>query len=413
MNKRLKIAIIGGGASGMTAAIYAADQRADVTILEHKDRIGIKIRSTGNGKCNFSNESISVSDYHTDDENLLAYLLQQFHTQDAIRFFEDLGLMVKVKNGGLYPANEQASAVLEVLMYRLRELNVSIHTNVSVNSIRLDQRSQQYYIDCSLGHLSFDRVILACGGKATFNTGSDGSGYVLSKQLQLCVSELYPALTGLRAKGNFWKQLAGIRCNCSLSLLADGKVIADESGELQLTDYGLSGIPIFQLSAQAAMYLAKGNRTQIVIDFLPKVTVDELMEYIKRKLPHTNTYTAEEFWVGTIHKKLIPFFLKRHDISPSCMAKDVTMSQWEMICSDIKGWLTEIKESNGFAQAQVTAGGVLLSEITNTCESKKLPGCYIIGELLNVDGRCGGYNLHFAWASGKIAGCAAAKRSDE
>ncbi len=242
------VGIVGGGAAGMMAAIAAAESGARVTLLEGNDRLGKKILSTGNGKCNLGNEKLDLEEYYTGSPAFLADCLGRFGTVETVSFFQGIGLMVKSRNGYLYPACEQAAAVLDVLRYEVRAAGVEVVTDFKVESIRLGRRARQFNVQGREGGRSFDRVILACGGKAVPKTGSDGSGYRLARQLGHSLVPTVPALVQLRCREDCLKAVAGVRADAELSVCWQGKCVSRERGELQLTEYGISGIPVFQLS---------------------------------------------------------------------------------------------------------------------------------------------------------------------
>lgn len=405
--KKQHIVVIGGGASGIVAAITAAREGAIVTLLEQKDRIGKKILSTGNGKCNLTNEYMSDECFRGDDLAIVGPVLAQFAYHKTCRFFEELGLILKSRQGYIYPISDQASAVLDVLRMELYRLSVDIQTNAKV--VRIEKK-ESFKVYTSSEVFSADKVILATGGMASKVLGSDGSGYPLAKSMGHHISEVVPALVALQAKEKFFASLSGIRTNAKITLYVDDMQVAEDVGELQLTNYGISGIPVFQVSRFAAKAFTRNKKVMVEIDYIPTMNERDFARFMcERKEQHAHK-TAEEFCVGVLHKKLGITLLKLAGIKadfPIHQVKEKSFRQFLYLC---KHFQTEIVATNSFDQAQVCAGGVKTKEINpHTMESIKTPGLYLTGELLDIDGICGGYNLQWAWSTGYIAGMHAAK----
>lgn len=406
--KKHAIAVIGGGAAGMMAAITAASEGCNVTIFERNDRLGRKILATGNGKCNLSNLNLSPQDYNSGCPQLVETCLKRFGVQDTIRFFHELGLMIKDKNGYLYPVSEQASSVLDVLRQRVASLGVEVITDAKISHLSLNMgKIQAEYGD---KHRSFDKAILTCGGRAASKTGSDGSGYKLAKQLGIHVMPTVPALTALRCRETFCKEIAGVRADAAISVLDGKEEIACERGELQLTEYGISGIPVFQLSRTANYRLREQKELTAVINFLPEQTPEEYAGFMADRTSLLTQCTVEEFFTGMLHKKLMLLFIKLAGLKREVPVKTASPEKLAEVFRLCRSFPLHITESNPFENAQVCAGGVDLDEVTENLESKKHPGIFFAGEILDVDGRCGGYNLQWAWSSGAIAGKAAAEQ---
>lgn len=408
----MKIAVIGGGASGLMAAVTAADAGADVTVYERNDRVGKKILATGNGKCNFSNREMSIEKYYGSDLAIPAGILADFTPKDAVRFFERAGMLSREKNGYLYPYSEQASTVLDIFRILLKKYRIRTVTDGMVTGIRKGNGMLTVVrkTENGTGKENFDRVIVCCGGAAAPKTGSDGNGFSLLSALGHTVVPVVPALVQLKGKENFFKSIAGVRAECRLTLLIDGKKAGEESGEMQFTDYGISGIVTFQLSRLAAYALATGKKTEAYIDLFPRMnreTIETLMR--EREKNGTGAMTAEEFFTGLLNKKITLLFLKLSGIAPDTPMKNVTAEKKKQFYAYCKKFAVTITGTNGFDQAQVSAGGVPFSEVNAHLASKKVPGLYLAGEILDIDGKCGGYNLHWAWASGYTAGKHAAQ----
>ena len=435
-----KIIIIGGGASGLVAAICGAREGAGVTIVEHMDRVGKKILSTGNGRCNMTNLDMRPECYRCGQPAFPMKVLEGFTVEQTLEFFRELGIETRSRGGYIYPASDQASAVLDVLRREVERLGVVVLTGCEVREVsavdgfRPDGAEKRKAGDCrpggvgknggegcgptaphfvvktSQGDLTADAVILAAGSKAAPNTGSDGSGYELAKGLGHKVIRPLPALVQLRCQGRHYKQLAGIRTEAHLSLYADGSLLAEDTGELQLTDYGLSGIPTFQISRFAARALDAGQKVTVRVDFLPSWPEHEAFERLRERAARLGYKTAEEMMVGLLNRKLAAVLLQAAGIDPAQPAGGLRNKQLSRLLEQLKSYQALVMSVNPFANAQVCCGGVDTRQVDPaTMESRCRPGLYLAGEILDVDGICGGYNLQFAWSSGAVAGRNAAR----
>lgn len=406
--KTKRIIVVGGGASGLVAAIQAARDGADVTVIEQKDKLGKKILSTGNGRCNLTNEYMDLECFRGDDTSVVSKVLEQFGYEDTLSFFEELGVILKNRQGYIYPISDQASTILDVLCYELKRLNVCVVLEESVKNIK--KKANEFFVCTNKNSYTCDAVILATGGKAASVLGSDGSGYGLAKSFGHTVSDVVPALVQLVGKGNYFKQISGVRTNATVKLFVGEEYVASDTGELQLTNYGISGIPVFQVSRYAAKALHDKKSVVAEIDFLPIMSEEELKKYISDRKKQLGERLAEEFFVGMLHSKLANMLLKEAYIPTCISANDIRDDKWEKLLELIKHFQVEITDTNSFEQAQVCAGGVFTNEVNgDTMESVFEKNLYLIGELLDVDGICGGYNLQWAWATGYIAGKNAAK----
>lgn len=410
-NMKRTIGIVGGGAAGMTAAILAARNGAYVTILEGNDRVGKKILSTGNGRCNLGNRNFGPEMYSTRSPEQLKGWLEQFNTNDIIEFFEVLGLLTKQKNDGLYPVSEQASSVLDALRFELaREQRINVRTGCKVESIRCDGRRKRILLQGGGEDFSFDRVILTCGGRAAPKTGSDGSGYRLAQMLGHSLVPVVPALVQLKCREDWFKSVAGVRADAEIVLEDSTAGTVCERGELQLVDYGISGIPVFQMSGRINYILRDKKEVVLKIDFLPDYTKDAFTEKMMRvRMPIESCGTVEEYFTGVLNRKLMTLFIKLAGLSPTEPVGEANPEKIRKVyelCRELK---VHVTGSNSFEHAQVCAGGVPLDELTEKLESRKAPGVFFAGEILDVDGRCGGYNLQWAWCSGYLAGVFAAE----
>ena len=400
------VAVIGGGASGMMAAVTAASEGARVILLEHKDRIGKKILSTGNGRCNFTNIHQEPICYHSEDPLFPWEVVERFNAQAVISFFFQLGVYSKNRNGYIYPNSDQASAVLDAFRMELDRLKVEIRTGVECREIRPGKKGFTVLTD--QGPVRADRVILCAGSKAAPTTGSDGSGYDLAKKLGHRILPVLPALTALKCEEKFFKSIAGVRANGSVSIWSGGECIAKDTGEIQLTDYGISGIPVFQVSRYASKLLYEKKETDAVLDFMPDFTKEQTNAFLRARAKTRSDKSAEMFLIGLFHKKLCDLWIRLSEIPRQRKAGELTEDEIARLTSLIKEFRVRVRETNPYDKAQVCCGGVDTREVNpETLESVYVPGVYFAGEILDVDGMCGGYNLTFAWASGYVAGKAA------
>lgn len=396
--EKKKVCIVGGGAAGMIAAIMAARNHAAVTILEHNEKTGKKLLATGNGRCNLTNEKQEKMCYHSEHPELLWDILQNFSFEQTLDFFEKIGIYPVSKNGYFYPSSMQASSVQEVLEMEARFLKVKIKCKEHVKEIKVSDTKEnpRFSVVTETWQYPADAVILACGSRASEIDGADGSGYTLAKQLGLKVINPLPALVPLKGKGNYFSKWAGTRIYGKIYLQSQNEIVQTEEGELQLTDYGISGIPVFQLSGLVAKLLQHQRSVTLMIDFLPDVTPKELEELLLKRKELCPYKTIKELCIGLFPKKLIEVLVdKKTDLST--------------LAEKIKKFSMEIVGTKPFSNAQVCQGGVSLEEISpKTMECKKIPNLYLAGELLDADGICGGYNLQWAWSSGACAGKEAA-----
>lgn len=411
-----KIAVIGGGAAGMMAAIQAAKAGVCADLYERNDRVGKKLLSTGNGKCNFSNRNMNRDAYYGSAVSFYDKLFPVFGVSETIDFFGQCGMLIKDRNGYLYPLSEQASTVLDILRFTLEKYDIRVYTNCQVTKVLRERKTEGFRIVTEKEEHRYDAVILACGGMAAPKTGSDGSGYTLAKAFGHHVTEIVPALVQLRCQGEFWKSVAGVRTEAVLTLFIEGKKQTIVRGELQLTDYGISGIPVFQFSREAAFALLHKKRVSVEIDFLPDYGKEEYERFWERRFRSLycfspgggNGQTLEQFLTGISNKKVNQLMIRLAGCKPSDAVDGLSKEKRKKIAKLYRHFTVTVSGNNGFEQAQVSAGGIPAEELTDELESRLMPGLYFAGEIIDMDGICGGYNLQWAWTSGAIAGRGAA-----
>lgn len=412
-----KVAVVGGGAAGMMAAVQAAYAGARVTVYERNDRVGKKILSTGNGKCNFSNEDMRAACYYGSGAGYVDGFYKRFGVAETKAFFRELGMRIKDRNGYLYPASEQAATVLDVLRYEMERLGIEICAGCRVTGIdgpgnpgcRLTLETETAVYK----KRTYDAVILACGGRAAPKTGSDGTGLAMAKRLGHRIVPTVPALTALRCGETFWKQVAGVRCEARLMLYIDGNEVSSVQGELQLTDYGISGIPVFQFSRIAAYALQEGRTVTVKIDLMPDPGAADTQEaFWAQRWERQKRQSMEQFVTGTVNKKVGLLLLKLAGIRETETVCEIEGARRRKLEQLFHTFEVTVKGTNSFEQAQVCAGGVDFAEVTDRLESVRRPGLFFAGEILDIDGICGGYNLQWAWSSGAVAGRAAAGKAE-
>lgn len=399
-----QVVIVGGGASGLMAGIAAAREGAEVTILEHMDRVGKKLLSTGNGRCNMTNLSLRAEYYRCSQKQFPMKVLDRFSVWDTLTFFDELGIVTKNRNGYIYPNSEQASSVLDTLRLEAEHHGIRIVLNCRIDKITKGGKGQ-FLVEAEGKTYRANSLILATGSKAAPVTGSDGSGYEYAAKFGHRIIRPLPALVQLRCEGKFFKQLAGIRCEAVVKLKCDGKILAADEGELQLTDYGISGIPTFQISRFASVALSEGKTVSAVIDFFPTKSMEDTRQFLKQRLQRLAYRSAGEFLTGVLNRKLATVLLKLSGIHQEETVAQIKPAMLERLVNHIKLFEVPVTATNSFEQAQVCCGGVDTREVRpETMESRLTAGLYLTGELLDVDGICGGYNLQWAWSTGAIAG---------
>lgn len=410
VSERKHVLIIGGGASGIMAAITAARQGARVTILERNPRIGKKILATGNGRCNYTNVKADISCYQGENPSFASSALAAFSVTDTLDFFEKLGIAPKIEEEGkVFPMSDQASSILDVLMFELKETGVKVICDAYVQSIV--EKNQLFTLTLENGsQLSGDRVILAGGGKAMPSTGSDGNAYELAQKLGHSLTPLFPALVQLKLEGSFYKQIEGVKFPGTAEIIHNHKTLARDSGDILFGNYGVSGPPILQISRKAGELLQENKEATLKINLLDMFTREELQDHLSRRFKYNPQKTLEFSLVGLVNKRLIPVLLKEAGFSDGkSPVSALTAREIDKIISILQNWRFLIRGTKSWPSAQVTAGGINTKGINpKTMESKLVPGFYLAGEIVDIDGLCGGFNLQWAWSSGFLAGTNAA-----
>lgn len=400
-----EVIIVGGGAAGIMTAILLKDKGIDVAIIEGTDRVGKKLLTTGNGRCNITNKYIEEARYHSDNLGFFKCALNNFSVKDTVNFFSSIGLpLATLEDGKMFPMSLQASSVLDILRLALTDRNIPIYLNTKVKNIK--HLKSRFKIDTINGETyECNKIVLCTGGKTASNTGSDGSGYTLAKSLDHSIINPVPALVQLKLEYKNLRALAGVKFNGIAAIYIDGELKRKEFGEVLFTDYGISGPPILQLSRAASYSLTRGSSVDIIVDIMYTFEMEELENFFETHFAIFNYRSIHDSLIGIINKKLIPIILKEAGITnihKPC--SDIEYKEKQNLYTILKTWKFKVIDTNTFSNAQVTAGGVNTKEVNKeTMESLIVPNLYFAGEILDVDGDCGGYNLQWAWSSAYAA----------
>ena len=406
-----KICVIGGGASGLTAAVCAARAGANVTVLEHMDRVGKKLLSTGNGRCNYTNASLSAERYFSGSPETVAAVLRRYPAERVVLFLESIGVVPFQKDGYYYPASGQAASVLSCFLAECAHRQVEIRCGVTVREIR--RADSGFFVRTDETGMRCDALILACGGQAAPSSGSDGSGYALAESLGHTIRRPFPALTPLKAEPRRFKPLAGVRVRAEASLYIDGRFVRRDAGEVQFTEGGLSGIVVFQLSHLAVEAMRQKRKAEIRLNFLPDMSSSQAASFFARRRKELSYQELAQWGIGLFPKKLWMQMIREAGLPPTLPVRRQEPAGMAQLQAMTLNYRVPLMGYFGFERAQVSAGGVDLAQVhSETMESCRAPGLYLCGELLDVDGLCGGYNLHWAWATGMTAAAAACRGAD-
>ena len=403
------VIIIGAGASGIVSSIFAKKKNNRVIVLERNDKSLKKLLMTGNGRCNYMNESYSTKNYHSEDIDMVDKIISSNNIEMVKKFFDSIGVIPKIKNGYFYPYSNQAITIKNMLEEKALSLGVEIKYNSLVTDI--NKVNDKFEVICNDEKIYCDNLVIATGSKAYPITGSDGLGYNFLSKFNHTIIDVVPALVQLTSDFKYLKLWDGVRSDVVLELFEDDKYIDTETGEIQLTNYGISGICVFNLSH----YVTRGinnHKYTISINFVPFIDtlITPWMDDYSKKNSNKNIYSLLE---GLLNTKLIDIILKVSNIDGNRYYKDLSNEEKLVLCKNLKGLKINITGSKGFDSSQICSGGVKLSEIDyNTFESKLVSNLYITGELLDMNGNCGGYNLTTCWISGILSGKAIGDKYD-
>lgn len=394
----MKVMVIGGGASGMMAALTASEQKSnEVILLERQARMGRKLLATGNGRCNLTNRNLTREYYHGELPDFCGYALREFGVEETLTFFRSLGLLTVAEDSGrVYPRSDSANSVADVLRLTLEQReNVTIITGAEVAA--LHRRKGKFYAMAGEQTFEADCVIVCAGGAAGAKLGGTDLGYRLLSSFGHTRTKLYPALVQLRTETTYVRSLKGVRCD---ALVRCGKQM--RRGEVQFTDYGVSGPVIFELSRDVSTGSAEQT---LLLDFLPDLSENELSVLLQARCAALPCLKAEDLLTGMLHNRLGRTLLRTCGFSLETLCGEFDGEMRAVLGKKIKHFALPVLGTMGMDGAQVTAGGIRTVEFDEkTMESRLCPGLYAAGEVLDIDGDCGGYNLQWAWSSGRLAG---------
>lgn len=395
------VVVIGAGASGMMAALTAAEAGRHVVLLERQGRVGRKLAATGNGRCNLTNINATIENYHGENADFAAPALARFTPQDTLDFFHALGLVTVTEYGGrVYPLSNSANSVVDVLRFALDAAGVDVRVGESARA--LSRAGSGYDVVTDAGTYRADYVIVACGGAAGAKLGGVMDGYELLKPLGHKRTSLYPALVQLVTDADYPRALKGVRADARIALTAGSETLATGAGEVQFTDTGVSGPAVFDISRAAA---TGGDGLTLKIDFLREHTAEDVRAWLAARCERFANLTAGELFTGIVHNRLGRMLIKYAGIDAALPLRALDAAALDAAVRAGKEFALRVRGTEGFDSAQVTAGGIRTSGVDpETLQSWFMPGLFICGELLDVDGDCGGYNLQWAWASGHVAG---------
>ena len=394
----MDIVVVGAGASGLVAGISAKNFSNNVTILERFDKSAKKILVTGNGRCNYWNEDFDSKHFHSSNNEFLKEVNTLENRNKVLAFFKSIGIVPTIKNGYYYPMSKEATSVRNALLNEIKKRNINILNNVDVRDIK--KNNNKYVITFDNGSITCDKVIIATGSNSYYK--EENIGYKLCKRFGHNIIDVVPSLVQLIGQGNYFKDWAGVRNSSRVSIYVDNELKKTEEGELMLTDYGVSGICIFNLSGIANRAIKEQKKVFIKINFLPEI--NNIKEFLEERNNDLNDRDLNNFFEGLINNKIINIILKRVNLEKKYW-NNLRENEKDLLIDNLINFKIEIIGSKSFLESQVCSGGVDTKEINpKTFESTKCDGLYIVGEVLDVDGDCGGYNLGFAWISGITAG---------
>jgi predicted Rossmann fold flavoprotein len=405
-----RIAVVGGGAAGLVAAITAARDGADVTVFEANERPGKKILASGNGRCNITNANLDASDYFGSDPSFTAFALNAFGYARFKKFCASIGLLLQTKEDGRsYPLSNTAGSVVTALQEQARTLGVTFVCSASVT--RVEKRKEGFALHCSDYCSDGYKSLLVCtGSEAAPQLGSNGSGYAIAESFGHTLCPTYPSLVALELDSSFHHKMSGVKQEAEVTLYIDGKAEQKVRGDILFTRYGISGFAILDISREASEALMYYRQVKIGLKLLPDFERQSLSEQIAQLCKSVPGYPVETVLGGLLSAKIVRYVLESCGVDPEIKASELPTKTVKKIAGTLCDWRFSVNTTHGFKHAEVSGGGVATEEVdAKTMESKKVEGLYFAGEVLDIVGRRGGYNLHFAWASGYLAGRAMAK----
>lgn len=407
----MRVAIIGAGASGLVCAIEAARKGVEVCVFEKNNKVGRKILATGNGRCNISNTTLSLSRYHGENVSFAQGVLKRFDAFTCKEFFRSIGLeMREGEQGRLYPMSHQASSVVDLLVHEARSVGVQFAMESEVEKIALKQ--EKFSLHVKNEEVVFDACVIATGSLAMPTLGSSGSGYVFAKALGHRVVEPYASLVQLLSDEAYLKEASGVKVEAGIELFVSGQKSVYAQGDLLFTPYGLSGSAILDISRYASKAFMEGKEAFVVVDIFPHLSKNELESLLQKRVSKASDTSLLLWLEGMIPKKLALFIVHFTKLESLKNASQLGTKEVKKLVFALKALRLHVKATKGFESAEVCAGGVDVAELEpKTLMSLKYKNLYFCGEVLDIDGDCGGFNLHFAWGSGYVVAQALSKQA--
>ena len=429
--------IIGGGAAGMAAAIAVKRSGAQsVLLIEKNDSLGKKLKQTGNGRCNFTNRNMQASCFRSESPSFIEAFLKQFSYEDCLRFFHSIGVLEKLRGDYVYPHSDQAKSLVFSLENAMRELGVERMCSTEVKAIRNSGKKENslFEISCCTEEelkkekafkaeknikpkktfkLKAKKLLICTGGLAMPSSGSTGEGYRFAEALGHTVLSPFPSLCPIYTEEKFVKAWAGVRVDTELSLFEGEKLLFRDRGELQCTEYGISGIVVFQCSRLVHELLKKNGKAILSLSFFPEFKEEEFLHFLLKRKEERSAQYGRDFLLALLPDKLVSVLFQKAQFPVDKMLSEISKDKIRELCRLLFHFPFKASKIADFTKAQCTAGGISVSEVyPESMESKLCPKLYFAGEILDVDGLCGGYNLHFAFGSGILSGRAMGRRND-
>lgn len=390
----MKVGIIGGGASGMMSAILLSREGIDVTIIEKNSTLGKKILMTGNGRCNYFNQDIDIDKYYTSDYEFLKTIVNEDNVFKVKEFLNSIGLVPRIKNGYYYPSSNTATSVLNAFLTEIEKRRIKVILDSEVNSIKKVDNKYQVTIDTK--KMLFDKIIIAIGSKAGLK---ENNNYQLFTSLGIKLNPVLPALCPLILNGDFFNKWSGIRVEARVSIYEDDKFLKSDLGEVQLTDYGISGICVMNLSSLVSKALYQKKKVKVHLNFLPNIEKENIDKWLTLRDNTLYQRTVIELLESIIPYKLLYILVSKAGIKSNCHYKSLTWKEKDDLINNLSDLTLEVRDTKEIFKGQVVTGGIPISRVKDTLEDKEYKGLYYTGEILDVDGICGGFNLGFAWLS--------------
>lgn len=393
----MRVGIIGGGASGMMSAILLDRQGIDVTIIEKNSTLGKKILMTGNGRCNYFNENIASDKYYTSDDEFLKNIVNQENILKVQEFLNSIGLVPRIKNGYYYPMSNTATSVLNAFLVEIERRKIKVILDSEVNSIK--KQDNKYQVIVNDKKMLFDKVIIAIGSKAGLK---EQANYEILNSLGIEMMPILPALCPLILNGNFFNKWSGIRVEGIVSVYISDKFVKNDMGEIQLTDYGISGICVMNLSSLVSKALYQNQKATVHLNFLPNMKKEEIDNFLTDRDNSLYQRTVIELLESIIPYKLLYILVSRAGINSNCHYKSLTKKEKDDLINNLSDLTLEVLATKEIFKGQVVTGGIPINRVKKTLEDKEYAELYYTGEIVDVDGICGGFNLGFAWLSSMV-----------